>query len=325
MAQGPKISIVLTSHEPMKTKNVIDLIECFLAQTYQYKELVVVVEGSDELYRIVQSYSQRSVRDLIACYMVSRGTGASASRNLGIKHATGDIIAFVDDDVMIPKDWAERVLDTFLNNSCIGVIGPVLPQWQDNQMSWLPDELLWLVSCTGWLDYEAITPVKGHTWTSNAAFRREAFTEETMFSEDLGPTGGDPGWRRRSVSEDVELSIRIQKKSRKAVLYNPEARVWKNVQSSLLAWSHVKDCAYGIGVSRVSKRQLLSTEERNPFSTEEALLKRILLRLVPLSIADFFVGRSSSSRRLSLVLFTLFFLAVGYMHGTIFGTEARKA
>ncbi len=325
MIDEPRISIVLTSHDSRNAKRITDTIESFRAQRYQKKELVVIIEGSEELSRVIKCESELGPQNSVKRYMISAGAGASTARNFGIRQSSGDVISFVDDDVIIAEDWAEQVAKTFaLNASCIGLIGPVLPLWQEPHMDWFPDELLWLVSCTGWLSYQGIVPIRGHTWTSNASFRREAFSDETMFSEDLGPRGGVPGWRRHSISEDVELSVRIQKRSGKVVLYNPQVKVWKYVEPSVLSWPHIKDCALGIGASRVTKRQLLSTEGMNAFSLEEKLLKRILLRLLPLSVVATLAGRNSSRRRLLLILFTLFFLSIGYARGIVSQNRARR-
>ncbi|QYX30154.1 glycosyltransferase family 2 protein [Sphaerospermopsis torques-reginae] len=51
----------------------------------------------------------------------------SISRNLGIKLASGDIIAFIDDDAIPPPDWIEKLLATYSlhGDKCGGVGGTV--------------------------------------------------------------------------------------------------------------------------------------------------------------------------------------------------------
>jgi glycosyltransferase involved in cell wall biosynthesis len=53
--------------------------------------------------------------------------GPGAARNFGIKRAKGDIIAFTDDDCIIPPDWLKNIYDSFINNPGIaGVEGKTI-------------------------------------------------------------------------------------------------------------------------------------------------------------------------------------------------------
>lgn len=64
--------------------------------------------------------------------------GISHARNLGIKLARAPIIAFTDDDVLVPADWALRIAAAFDGNKgidCVG--GKVLPAWPMKPPAWL--------------------------------------------------------------------------------------------------------------------------------------------------------------------------------------------
>jgi glycosyltransferase involved in cell wall biosynthesis len=64
------------------------------AQTHQDFELIVVDQNSDDrLCRVIETYQNRfTIR-----HLRSSVTGASRSRNLGLREAKGDIIGFPDD------------------------------------------------------------------------------------------------------------------------------------------------------------------------------------------------------------------------------------
>jgi len=88
-----------------------------LAQTYPVHEVVVVDDASiDEtpnvLARIAQNYpALRVVRHHIA-------EGGSASRNAGIRAATGDVIAFLDDDDEWLADKVRRQVELLESLDC---------------------------------------------------------------------------------------------------------------------------------------------------------------------------------------------------------------
>jgi glycosyltransferase involved in cell wall biosynthesis len=61
-------------------------------------------------------------------YLVETTRGAGAARNLGIRHATGDIIAFTDDDCVPDSKWLLFIELSFLRDPAIGMVaGKVEP------------------------------------------------------------------------------------------------------------------------------------------------------------------------------------------------------
>jgi len=48
----------------------------------------------------------------------------SIRRNYGVRHASNQIIAFIDDDVYVPQEWAKNVLKYIPN--CDGICGPII-------------------------------------------------------------------------------------------------------------------------------------------------------------------------------------------------------
>lgn len=87
-------------------------IESVMTQTYENWELLLVDDGSaDSSSQIAQSYAARqpaNVRYLEHANHQNRGKGAS--RNLGIRHAKGEYIAFLDaDDIWLPHKLEQQV------------------------------------------------------------------------------------------------------------------------------------------------------------------------------------------------------------------------
>ncbi len=89
-----------------------EAIESLLAQTYQDWELLLVDDGStDESANIARRYAQQQpekVRYLE--HERHQNRGMSASRNLGIRHAKGNYITFLDaDDLYLPRKLERQV------------------------------------------------------------------------------------------------------------------------------------------------------------------------------------------------------------------------
>jgi glycosyltransferase involved in cell wall biosynthesis len=87
-------------------------IESVLAQTHPHWELLLVDDGStDGSVEIARRYAQRHP-DRIRCLAHEGGQnrGKSTTRNLGIQHAQGEYIAFLDaDDLFLPDKLAHQL------------------------------------------------------------------------------------------------------------------------------------------------------------------------------------------------------------------------
>ena len=106
----PRVSVIIIVYDG--ETYLAEAIESVLAQTWPDYELLVVDDGSrDGSRELAQTYVQahpERVRLLRHPGGVNRGM--SATRNLGLAHAQGDLVAFLDaDDVWAPGKLAEQV------------------------------------------------------------------------------------------------------------------------------------------------------------------------------------------------------------------------
>ena len=83
-------------------------IESLFAQTERDLRIILVDDGStDGSCAVAQSFAARDPRIVL---LQQPHAGQSAARNLGMAHAQGEYIAFVDADDRIENDWCERHL-----------------------------------------------------------------------------------------------------------------------------------------------------------------------------------------------------------------------
>ncbi len=75
--------------------------------------------------------------------------GLSHARNRAVREATGDILAFLDDDVAVDKDWLVGLLDVFESQYADIVAGKVTLSWRDvDRPNWMTTRSEHLLSCT---------------------------------------------------------------------------------------------------------------------------------------------------------------------------------
>jgi glycosyltransferase involved in cell wall biosynthesis len=127
MTEQKKVSVVMIFLDAEKF--IGDAIESVLAQTYDTWELLLVDDGStDSSTSIARAYADRLPKKIRYLeHPGHRNLGKSASRNLGVRRASGDYIALLDsDDVFLPQKLARQVAILDRHPEAAMVYGPTL-------------------------------------------------------------------------------------------------------------------------------------------------------------------------------------------------------
>jgi glycosyltransferase involved in cell wall biosynthesis len=182
----PIISVIIPAHNAALF--ISQTIESVLRQTLTNLEIMVIDDGStDETAKIVRKY-QAPVR-----LLSQKKRGVSAARNLGIRQAQGEFIAFLDaDDLFIEPDKLEKQLQIIIEKNC----DIVTSGWQvaDEHLNKISDQKPWLevphLNLFNWLQSLVILP-------STMLLRRAKLLEVGGFDETL------------TNSEDIDLIFRM--------------------------------------------------------------------------------------------------------------------
>lgn len=101
----PKHSIIVPAYNTGEA--IRRCIDSIVAQTYDNWELIIVDDGSrDATPAIIDEYATKDKR--INAVHISNG-GVSNARNVGIEHAKGEYVMFVDSDDWIEPDYLQQV------------------------------------------------------------------------------------------------------------------------------------------------------------------------------------------------------------------------
>jgi Glycosyl transferase family 2 len=225
-SQGPLVSVITA------TRNRPSLLRLALSsiaeQTYRNIEVIVVDDGSDEHVR--EEYKRTwSVLDSRFCLYYARppgvtGGGPSAARNLGIRQARGEFVAFLDDDDrwLLPDHLSVAVEGM---NRCEGDYFFCNMQGTKRGVVHTPDwfpRCPWLVSGHRVIEEPAVHEVslinvmramRHHLiHPDQSVIRRRLLIEINGFHE------------RISFSEDLHLMFRVADRARR-ILYRPDVGV----------------------------------------------------------------------------------------------------
>ena len=87
--------------------------------------------------------SERAVLEFAAAstlsisYCVEPEQNIALVRNLAVAQATGDLVAFIDDDELPASDWLFQLLRASVTYQVTAVLGPVLPQFAEEPPAWI--------------------------------------------------------------------------------------------------------------------------------------------------------------------------------------------
>ena len=203
----PRISVVVCSCNGVRT--IRDACEGLRRLDYPNYEVIVVDDGStDDTAAIASQYDVRLIR--------TPNRGLSSARNTGLAAATGEIVAYLDDDAYPDPHWLTYLAATFLSTSHVGVGGPNIAPAGDGPIAEC------VARAPGGPVHVLVTDREAeHIPGCNMAFR-------TAYLEAVG--GFDP--RFRTAGDDVDVCWRLQDRGW-TLGFHPAAVVWHHRRNSV--------------------------------------------------------------------------------------------
>ena len=113
------------------------LIEDLLRQTRLPDEVIVVDNDAEQSARAVIERSSAAGAPFHLRYDVQPEKNIALTRNKTVELATGDWLAFVDDDERAPAAWLEQLVAAAARFTADGVLGPVDPLVPEDAPRWI--------------------------------------------------------------------------------------------------------------------------------------------------------------------------------------------
>ncbi|MCE5333526.1 MAG: glycosyltransferase [Desulfobacteraceae bacterium] len=203
----PAISVAVCTYNGSRT--IRDTLEGLKKVDYPNFEVIVVNDGStDHTESIAKEYGFRVIS-------IPNG-GLSNARNVGMRAAKGEIVAYIDDDAIPDPQWLTYLAATFLTTDHVGVGGPNIPPADDGPIAEC------VANSPGGPVHVLLTDeMAEHIPGCNMAFRKAAL--EAI-------DGCDATFR--IAGDDVDLCWRLQQQGW-TLGFNPAAMVWHHRRNSV--------------------------------------------------------------------------------------------
>jgi GT2 family glycosyltransferase len=223
----PRISAVVCTYNGQRT--IRSCLEGLLKLQYPDYEVIVVDDGSkDDTAAIVRGFEVRLIS--------TENRGLSAARNVGLEAATGEIVAYIDDDACPDPDWLLYLASAFRNSDYAAIGGPNVPFPNDG----------FVANCVahapGGPTHVLISDTEAeHIPGCNMAFRKTCL-------EAVG--GFDPQFR--IAGDDVDMCWRLQKRGWK-LGFAHSATVWHHCRNSVKTYLK-QQWNYGVAEALLQKK-----------------------------------------------------------------------
>ena len=299
-----KVSVVICTYTLNMYGHFCEAADSVLAQTYDDVELVVIVDGTPDVYeRVIDDYGDRE-DTVIKCN--DENLGLLQSRNQGAEIASGDVVAFIDDDAIADEVWVERLVRAYEERDTIAVGGKMVPEWVAGKPSFLPEEFYWLVGVTHRGFADGSGEVR-NTFGSNISFRTSVFEELGGFDANIGGRKGD----KNLQGGETELCARMQQEYGHGVWYDPEAEVAHKVFDYRTKFRWLIDRAFWQGYSKRAMESFVDDEG----SEERTFLTALMNDSIPTRVHRLIQEPSVPAllQLLSLFQFTVV-VGFGYMY-----------
>jgi len=249
-----KSSVIICTKD--REKDLINCINSINKQTFLPNELIIVDDGNLNKSKIKIIINKK----IKLKYIKTNRAGTSVARNIGVKNASGDIIFFFDDDVILYKNYIKYILEEYKKdkfNLIKGIGGiSVKEKYRRNYQNFLdflnrlffvlPKKSgvvlpsgFWRAVCKEDLTTKSPNLIKVEAFSGcSMSFRKEIF-KKFLFDKNL--TG-------YALGEDLDISYRIFKEYLRGLYIRSNAKlIHKKSKKSRL---HIKDTNFKLIINK---------------------------------------------------------------------------
>jgi len=265
---APRMSVVICVYTERRWDDILAAIDSVRRQTRPPREIIVVADHNPALLRRLEAeFAGACDRVGPPLRVVRNGErrGLSGAKNTGVARASGDVVAFLDDDAVAEPDWLRYLAESYSDERVAGVGGLTRPRWDKGRPGWFPREFDWVVGCSYLGMPAARRPVR-NLLGGNASFRAGMFSLAGGFTSEIGRSAAS----LPLGCEETEFCIRLgQCRPAGRLLIDDRAVIWHRVPAGRGTFSYFLTRCYAEGLSkaRVSRRvgtgRGLSAERRH--------------------------------------------------------------
>ncbi len=231
-----RMSVVISTYN--RPKDLNDCLDSIMAQNYLPVEVLVINNGTGIQTEnlIKEKECNFKKKEVILKYIKNnKENSLTVAKNIGIENSTGEIVSFLDDDVILLENYYQEAAKFFKENpKALGMMGRTTSNLKDkNKFKFLIAQILGRLLYLGFNEKNKcrVLPSLGVTfsledkiincqWLSGASMYKREIFKDFRYDEEL---------KKYSWGEDADFSYRVFKKYPKSLFLNPKVRYIHNL------------------------------------------------------------------------------------------------
>lgn len=308
-ASAPPVSVtvVICAYTEDRWEDTLAALESVRHQSPAPVEVLVVIDHNASLFRRMRGHAAGFERVRV----VENGSepGLSGGKNTGALLASGEVVAFLDDDAVAEPGWIAGLAAAYVDPGVLGVGGLTLPAWETERPHWWPAEFDWVVGCTFvGRDPGEVRNLLG----GNASFRRTVFATAGGFPVHIGRSARHA---RPLGCEETEFCIRAASRIPGGrFLFTADAVIHHRVPRARETFSYFRSRCYAEGLSKALVTESVGVGAG--LAAERRYASVALRRGVLRGVRDGLTGDRAGALRAAAILAGLLTTVSGYAVGS---------
>ncbi|MBA2677865.1 MAG: glycosyltransferase [Ktedonobacteraceae bacterium] len=249
--QSPRFSIIICTYN--RRTMILTALASLRKQTFPYKyfEILIIDNGStDGTFDAVQTYIDMPHKKQgeevwrVQC-LHEACNGLSHARKRGMEAATGEIVVFLDDDIVVDSRFLEQLHLAYTETGADAVGGCVKMYWEDPRPYWLTDDFLGMLGYYMPFRTRSKLTTAIHFSSSCFSVKREVLAKVGGFSHLLSKRLNMP------ISADVADLCQRLHQAGCALWYEPSAYIGHRVSQARLKRAFFVGRAYWQGRAEI--------------------------------------------------------------------------
>ena len=300
MHSSPTVSVIICAYTEDRWLLLEDSVASVEAQSTPPIEIILCIDHNEELLQRCERrfVIERQAKVIPLTVVANKHDGhLGSARNTAADIASGEVLAFLDDDAAAAADWLEQLIAPFSDPRVAAVGGAPLPRFSEQRPRWFPFEFDWVFGCA----YNGLPSTRAklaHLIGANMAVRRSALEKVGGFHSDN--------------HDDMDMCHRLAF-ARFNVVYEPLAVVSHFVPATRMTWRYFWRRCYFVNLGKVEA--FANMHDAAHLGAEFAFVGRIITRSIPAEVRQFLRGDMYGLVRTGVMVAGIMLAGLGHLSG----------
>jgi glucosyl-dolichyl phosphate glucuronosyltransferase len=210
--------------------------------------LIVDDNSTDQTSTICKEFMHVNKKVELNYVRLNQNINLGSAREIALENCKNKLIVFVDDDILLPKQWLVKLLATVkLYPDCALIGGPVIPVLEkgSGKLNWLSEKII-KGNAYSYLDYgnkNTMLAFPNQLITANCLLNLRILKKQAYFNPEFGPSKN-----RVIIGEDTELNWRVMQHHQK-ILYCPKLKVCHLIPKTKINKNYIRIKNLGWGLA----------------------------------------------------------------------------